>query len=389
MRIIYYSQAFFTDCDFPLIRELQRKGIDVFYFINLWEGNKCQALLDIKKLKKRFGIYKASNYPEMSCFKEYLDLDKIYFINIPEYRGGLFGIYYRLAYQYIYKWVIFKMRMLHADIFHFTWQFRGWEHMLASLPYKKVMTVHDPISHSSVHNKQEEIDRIFAFNHSNRFILLSNVLKDIFSMKYNIAKDKISLSRMGEFSFMPFLKTKTLNYKRPYILFFGQISSYKGVEYLCEAMVKVHNKFPDINLLIAGSGKIYFDYTPYKNLDYILLKNEFLSISDLSSIIQNSLFTVCPYKDATQSGVVQTSFSCNTPTIVTNVGALPDAVKDGITGFVVPPCDSNALAEAIEKLLSNPQLLAEFKKNIDTHWRPSMDWDPIADLYIKAWNEAM
>jgi glycosyltransferase involved in cell wall biosynthesis len=56
---------------------------------------------------------------------------------------------------------------------------------------------------------------------------------------------------------------------------------------------------------------------------------------------------VLPYTSATQSGIVQIAFGLGTPVIVTNVGGLPEAVDDGRTGFVVPPEDAGALAEAI------------------------------------------
>lgn len=387
MKVIYYSKSFFSDCDFPLIRELQHKGIDVHYFLYLWEGNKCQGLLDIKKLKKSFGIFRASSFPEMLIFREYLNLDKIYFINIPECNGGHFyNLYYRIAYKFIHRWVVFKMRMLRADVFHFTWQLHGWERMLVHLPYKKVMTVHDPLSHSNVVDVQEEIDRKYSFSKADHFVLLSDVLSNGFCQKYNISRDRLSFAKLGEFSYLPYIKSSSYYYSKPYVLFFGMISSYKGLEFLCQAMVRIHEKHPDIDLHIVGGGKLYFDFSPYECLDYIHLRNEFLSISELATIVQNALFSVCPYKDATQSGVVQTSFSCNTPMIVTNVGALPKAVQNGVTGLVVPPCDVDALVDAMDKLLSNPILLQTLSENIKNVWRPSMEWTQIAEKYIESWN---
>ena len=64
MRIIYYSKTFFTDCDFPLIREFQRIGASVWYFFPMDEGNTRQALLDIKQIKGKKGIFRASEYVE-------------------------------------------------------------------------------------------------------------------------------------------------------------------------------------------------------------------------------------------------------------------------------------------------------------------------------------
>lgn len=380
MRVIYYSQTFFSDCDFPLIRDLQNKGIDVYYYMPINHFLRRQGIIDIKNLKSKIGIYKASHFEELDEYKHYIDLEKIYFINIP--KGT------RKIYQYIIWMMVFlHMFCLKANVFHFTWQLSGLEKILYYLPIKKTMTVHDPLSHSSVTDEREEINRKKAFSMASSYVLLSRALLLDFCEKYHIQESQIHLSHLGEFDHLRFIASNNTFVEKPFISFLGQITSSKGIEYLCEAMVKVHESFPDVKLLIAGRGNMYFDYSPYENKDYIVLENKFLSISEIASILKNTLFVVLPYKDATQSGVVQTAFSCNTPLIVTNVGGLPEAVTDNVTGLVVPPNDSSALATAIERLLSNKSLLERFKSNIDTIWRPTMDWNSISEDFITVWQK--
>lgn len=155
---------------------------------------------------------------------------------------------------------------------------------------------------------------------------------------------------MVEFDYLREIQQVPTRIDAKYILFFGYISSYKGLEYLCEAMMKVHKSHPEVKLVIAGGGNIYFDWKPYKDLDYIILRNHFVDLPELAGLLSECEFSVCPYKDATQSGVVQTAFSLGVPMLVTNVGALPDVVKDGQNGLVVPPCDSSSLVGAINTL---------------------------------------
>ena len=62
MRVIYYSQTFFSDCDFPLIRDLQNKCIDVYYYMPINHFLRRQGIIDIKNLKSKIGIYKASHF---------------------------------------------------------------------------------------------------------------------------------------------------------------------------------------------------------------------------------------------------------------------------------------------------------------------------------------
>lgn len=380
MRIIYYTQPFFSDCDFPLIRELQKRESRFRVYIPVQSFRIKSGLLNLKKLKKLPGLYRASKYPELKVYQKYLDLRKIYIINLPDSSRKTIN-------RLVWALVFFHMLCFWPKIFHFNWQLEGRERWLYKLPVRKYMTVHDPLSHSSVKSEWEEQSRIIAFNNSDRFILLSDVLKKTFSNKYKIPESRIDIARMGEFSHLRYLKPIEGTISFPYILFFGQILSYKGIEYLCEAMTIVHKVCPELHLVIAGNGKIYFDYSPYEGLDYIHLKNEFIPIDELAGLLQDAMFTVCPYKDATQSGVVQTSFSCNTPIIVTNVGALPKVVKHNETGLVVPPQNTKSLADAIIRLTTAPDLLNTFKKNIEHKWRPSMSWGPIADIYLQSYQK--
>lgn len=381
MRVIYYTQAFFSDCDFPLIRELQKKmGDSVRVYIPIQTFRRRSGIIDIKKLKKNVGIYKASKYAEFAIYRDYVDLNRIYIINLPDERR-------RIQDVFIWLYAFIHMMLFRPQIFHFNWQLEGRERWLYKLPAVKYMTVHDPISHSSVKSDREEISRLLAFSYVNRFVLLSDVLKKEFSQNYGISESKIDISRMGEFSHLRIIDKSSSNYDYQYILFFGQILSYKGLEYLCEAMTRVHTVLPNLHLIIAGRGKIYFDYSKYEKLSYFHLLNDFIPIVELAQLLQNALFAVCPYKDATQSGVVQTAFSCETPMIVTNVGALPKAVINGETGMVIPPCDVDALGKAITDLASNPSKLELFKNNIIKKWRPSMEWSSIAKKYIESYNK--
>lgn len=385
MRLIYYTQAFFSDCDFPIIRELQQIMKNSFrVYIPIQTFRRRSGIIDLKKLKKHVGIYKASKYPELAIYSNYVDLNRIYIVNLPDERRRIQDIF-------IWLYTFAHMILFRPQIFHFNWQLEGRERWLYKLPIIKYMTVHDPISHSSVNSEWEEKSRLLAFKNTSRFILLNNVLKKEFSQKYAIPETKIDIARMGEFSHLRCLKKNNQSFDFQYILFFGQILSYKGIEYLCEAMMRVHEKLPQLHLIIAGRGRMYFDFSQYEGLEYIHLKNDFIPISELASLLRNALFAVCPYKDATQSGVVQTSFSCETPMIVTNVGALPKAVIHEETGIVIPPCDVEALEKAIIDLASNPNKLSLFKENIINKWRPSMEWSSIAGEYMelyKKYNEA-
>ena len=172
---------------------------------------------------------------------------------------------------------------------------------------------------------------------------------------------------------------------RPFILFFGQIVEYKGVEYLLEAMKMVHGRYPELMLVVAGGGNYYFDVEPYKELDYVKIINRYIGTRELAGMLRACEFGVCPYKDATQSGVVQTAFTLGVPMVVTNVGALAVAVQHNITGLVVKSCDVNDLANGIIALHSNKEKLNAMRTHIKEVWMKDMGWETIADDYLKCY----
>lgn len=379
MRIVYFASFFTTDSDFPLIKELQRRNVDVVYCLMASRYGKRAGLINLKQ-KMKTGIYKASELDDFSLYKEYIDLDRIYVFYNDSIRGrGLKSLFFHIK--------VFRfLKNLNADIIHFAWFQRFHAKIFYFLNLKKCLTVHDPLEHSSNRDPSVEKDRKFAFKKMDKLILLNNVQLEEFKNHYHIDESYIVLNKMGYFDYLPQISHKRRFSSTPYVLFFGYIREYKGLEYLCKAMKIVHLKHPEVKLLIAGGGELYFDWQQYANLDYIVLYNKFIDLPDLACFLKFCEFSICPYKDATQSGVVQTAFSLDVPMIVTNVGALPEVVINNENGLVVPPCDVDALANSIADLLDNPQKLSLMKNNIKNKWQNEMSWKPIVDKYIECYN---
>jgi glycosyltransferase involved in cell wall biosynthesis len=160
---------------------------------------------------------------------------------------------------------------------------------------------------------------------------------------------------------------------KKHILFFGRLSPYKGVDDLLQAMPEVFREFPEEQLIIAGKRYPGFDINEnflntYKN--NITLIDRHIPNDELAMLIKQAKFIVCPYKDATQSGVLMTAFGLNTPVIATNVGSFPEFIKDNVNGLLVPPNDPQQLAEGIRFALRNERYktLAEGIGNTEELW---------------------
>ena len=149
-------------------------------------------------------------------------------------------------------------------------------------------------------------------------------------------------------------------------------------------MQLVHKKLPQLKCIIAGGGKLYFDYSKYANSDFLFLQNKYIDTENLVDLLSKSLFSVCPYTDATQSGVIYSCFALKKPVIASNVGALSDAVINGVTGLLVEPKNSKALAEAIVKLASDCKMREDMATNIkNLFFVGDNSWNAIAQNNLR------
>jgi len=151
-----------------------------------------------------------------------------------------------------------------------------------------------------------------------------------------------------------------------YVLFFGFIREYKGLDLLLQAFSDQRLKDQRIRLLVAG--EFYCDPKPYYDLiekhqlqDQVILSNEFIPDSRVLYYFCASDLVVQPYKNATQSGVTQIAYHFNKPMIITNVGGLAEFVPDGKLGYVVEP-EPAEIAKAILRFYEEGQE-REFEAN--------------------------
>lgn len=136
-----------------------------------------------------------------------------------------------------------------------------------------------------------------------------------------------------------------------YLLFFGLIRDYKGLDLLIEALADERLTDKKIKLLVAG--EFYSNELQYRNQvknlkleDKIIFYDHYIPNDKVADFFNVADMVVQPYKTATQSGVTQIAYHFHKPMLVTNVGGLPEIVPHGIAGYVCKP-DANEIASAI------------------------------------------
>ncbi|WP_240935776.1 glycosyltransferase [Hymenobacter sp. HDW8] len=142
-----------------------------------------------------------------------------------------------------------------------------------------------------------------------------------------------------------------------YILFFGFIRAYKGLDLLLEAFADARLSALPVKLLIAG--EFYEPAAPYDaliqqyNLEERLVRaTDFIPNERVADYFCAADLVVQPYKNATQSGVSQIAYHFERPMLVTDVGGLSELIPDGEVGYVTKP-QPKAIADALVDFYQN------------------------------------
>ncbi len=216
-----------------------------------------------------------------------------------------------------------------------------------------------------------------------RIVILNKSQLKSFCVENSIQQDRVLVNSLGPYNSIKCYADISICERNNNALFFGGITRYKGLEYLCEAMTKVHKIIPDAQLTIAGSKPFYFDISPYQSLPYFHIQNRFISVSEIAKFIMESSVVVCAYTDATQSGVIWTSFALNKPVIASNINTLREVVKNGYNGLLVSPKNVEELANAIVSILRNSDMRSKMSQNINYENNfGEYSWSKIVDKYI-------
>lgn len=158
-----------------------------------------------------------------------------------------------------------------------------------------------------------------------------------------------------------------------YMLFFGLIRDYKGLDLLLKAYAD--SRFRKMNVRLIVAGEFYSGSEKYLEMEkqlglegMVVWKSDFVPDSEVRYCFGAADIVVQPYKSATQSGVTQIAYHFEKPMLVTDVGGLAEIVPDGRVGYVVRP-DEHAIADALVDFFSNNRqneftegILAEKKK---------------------------
>jgi D-inositol-3-phosphate glycosyltransferase len=176
-----------------------------------------------------------------------------------------------------------------------------------------------------------------------------------------------------------------------YILFFGFIRAYKGLDLLIEAFSDSRLRNSKLKLIVAG--EFYEDSSPYKILvekyhleNDIIFFDHFIKDSEVPLFFSAADLVVQPYKSATQSGVTQIAYHYEKPMVVTEVGGLREIVPHGKCGYVVLP-EPKAIADSILDFFENTRS-KQFTEGVRNE-KEKFSWDKMTAAITEVYKLAV
>ncbi|MEA1887392.1 MAG: glycosyltransferase [Bacteroidota bacterium] len=164
-----------------------------------------------------------------------------------------------------------------------------------------------------------------------------------------------------------------------YILFFGLVREYKGLDIMIEAYAHAQEELSDFKIKLLVVGDFYVPRAPYDELikvygleDHVIIHPHFIPNHEVAYWFCASDIIAQPYKSATQSGVTQIGYHFNKPMLVTNVGGLAEIIPHGSGGYVVNP-DAEEVADSLVDFFKNKRY-DEYVEGIKAE-KDKFSWD--------------
>ena len=297
---------------------------------------------------------------------------------------------------FFYRHLLKEIDSACPDVVHIVFELRVPWFFVSALHHKYpiVTTVHEPrrltrtLLRSALLNPIQDIDCWLIMKLSDKIIVHGQKHKE-YLLTSGFLNHKIDVIPHGAFSFFNQWAREGIDTKKGSVLFFGKITPYKGIEYLIQAGKLIEQHFPWLTITIAGEG----DFAKYEKLikgdNHFIVDNGFIPEEEVAELFQRASVIVLPYVHGSQSGIITIAGAFKKPVVVTEVGHFPMMVEDGITGFIVPPRDAEALAESILKLLKDNKLREQMGENAYKKMKEELSWGKIAAKTIVVYKEVI
>jgi glycosyltransferase involved in cell wall biosynthesis len=158
----------------------------------------------------------------------------------------------------------------------------------------------------------------------------------------------------------------------------GLIRPYKGVDVLLEAWPAVRERVPGACLLVAGRPMMDTSPLPLDQPGVTFLPR-FLSDEELAALLRRADVVALPYRRIDNSGVLAAALAFGAPLVLSDVGGFGELHRAEGVGELVPPGDAGALAAALARVLSDPEVRARLAAASERAAAGPLGWDSVAE----------
>lgn len=179
-------------------------------------------------------------------------------------------------------------------------------------------------------------------------------------------------------------KTINLDPASKIVLYVGRFTHEKGVPYLLEAIQKIKDDFKDIQLHLVGgelNKSSVISYSRRLGIENHIFFHGYADKEKLTLFYNAADVVVAPSLTEARGRVLPEAMACKRPVIGSSVGGIPDYVKDGVTGFLVPSRDAEALSIKIQEILKDEELAKQLGENAYNYVHENLTWENIARRY--------
>ncbi|MDA8403997.1 MAG: glycosyltransferase family 4 protein [Desulfobacteraceae bacterium] len=322
----------------------------------------------------------------------------------PEIRESNIRIRRRVAWYNPFSWLTEGLAAT-GDLLHAQWWsmplFPVYLTVCACFKLRKkpvIFTVHNVLSHekSRIYFKLSQ----FLFRLGDHFIVHSHLNKQQMMDCYKINEHQISIIPHGSLDLHIRFKADISRLRKKFglspenrvILLFGAIRPYKGIDTAIRAFAETIKTIPDVRLLIAG--RLWEDWNPYEQLiqdmnieKQVIRHLDYIPSGDVHQFFEVADLCLFPYLHFdSQSGAGAAALSFRKPMIVSDVGGLPELVKDH--RFIVPAGDWAALAGAMSFCLNDREILSGMASDAEAV-SEQFAWPEIAKQTLTIYQQAL
>jgi glycosyltransferase involved in cell wall biosynthesis len=391
VRIAFYTHPAFFEPALCLVRELSRR-VAVDLLLEISPGAWRSAAFDLSERPLPAGIIPADEvlrgaFPEE--VRRYWQTASSFHLVVHPTRRSLHPSSWRMSRQALDFVVARGADVLHVDDVDVSPRLAMGLAFEGRLPI--VISVHDPAPHSGERTWRKTLARRLAYSRARRFVLYNRALRSDFIEAYGLDPSTVDVTRLGVYDVFTSWGTAQPGEPRPTVLFFGRLSVYKGLDLFYEAARLIAQRVHGVRFVVAG--RAVDGYVPPAPPDLgdrgeIDVIDRYLPTSEAATLFRSASVVVCPYRDATQSGVALTALAFGVPVVATAVGGLPEYVIPQRTGTIVPADDAAAIADAVCSLLLDPTLAAHLRQSIDEAARGDLSWRHTVDVLMATYAAA-